>query len=62
MTPDCTALERAFALARTGDYAGPGEIRAQLKIEGYSTNQLEGRSLFKQLRAICVAARVTTRS
>jgi hypothetical protein len=62
MTQHCTVLERAFALARTGEYAGPGEIRTQLKAEGYSTSQLEGPSLFKQLRALCLAARTTTPS
>ena len=52
-----TPLERAFVLARTGDYAGVAEIRAQLKAEGYETGQLEGPSLLKQLRALCDAAR-----
>jgi hypothetical protein len=57
MNPNYTPLERAFALARSGEYLGPGEIRAQLKAEGYSTVQLEGKSLMKQLRDICNAAR-----
>jgi len=57
MNPNYTPLERAFALARTGDYAGIGEIRAQLKAEGYAVAQLEGKILFKQLRDICIAAR-----
>jgi hypothetical protein len=57
MNPNFTPLERAFALARTGDYVGPGEIRAQLKAEGYPTAQLEGKALLKQLRDICAAAR-----
>ena len=50
-------LERAFALARTGDYSGVAEIRAQLKVEGYSLSQLEGRSLSRQLRDLCLASR-----
>jgi hypothetical protein len=52
-----TPLERAFALARTGDYAGVSEIRNQLQAEGYETRQLEGPALLKQLRALCDAAR-----
>jgi len=52
-----TPLERAFALAVTGDYAGVGEIRDQLKAEGYETVQLSGGPLVKQLRGICQRAR-----
>ena len=52
-----TTLERAFALAKTGDYIGVAEIRVQLKSEGYATHQLEGPTLLRQLRDICVAAR-----
>ena len=52
-----TPLERAFALARTGEYASVAEIRIQLHAEGYETNQLMGPTLFKQLRSLCDAAR-----
>jgi len=52
-----TALERAFELARTGDYTGVAEIRAQLHLEGYATSQLTGPSLLKQLRVLCDDAR-----
>jgi hypothetical protein len=51
-------LERAFDLARSGDYAGVSQIRAQLKAEGYPTTQLEGPTLLAQLRRLCAAARV----
>ncbi|HEX9159827.1 MAG TPA: hypothetical protein VF835_06335 [Rhizomicrobium sp.] len=55
---DPTTLERAFELARTGNYKGIGEIRHVLLSEGLSRNQLDGsRSLQKQLRAVCVATR-----
>ena len=57
MTSRPTALERAFALARTGNYQGLPELRAQLKAEGYSIHQLEGRALLRQLRGICAASR-----
>lgn len=57
MTSRLTTLERAFELARTGDYLGIAEIRAQLKAEGYSLGQLEGPSLMRQLRELCIASR-----
>lgn len=52
-----TALERAFTLARSGDCDGVSAIREQLRSEGYSLNQLEGPSLTRQLRALCVESR-----
>jgi hypothetical protein len=54
-----TTLERAFTLARSGDYGGVAEIRTQLRAEGYATSQLEGPSLMKQLRKLCEDARKT---
>jgi hypothetical protein len=52
-----TPLERAFALARTGDYGGMAGIRDQLRAEGFETGQLSGPSLLKQLRDLCIDAR-----
>ncbi len=60
MTSRPTTLERAFALARSGEYPGVSEIRAQLKAEGYSIHQMEGPSLLRQLREICTKARSAT--
>jgi len=57
MTFRPTTLERAFALARSGEYSGVAEIRDQLKTEGYATQQLEGPTLLRQLRDICVLSR-----
>lgn len=57
MTSRLTTLERAFALARSGEYAGVAEIRAQLKTEGYALHQLEGPSLMRQLRDLCGTAK-----
>ena len=57
MTSRPTALERAFALARTGEYPGVSELKTQLKAEGYATLQLEGPSLLRQLRTLCAASR-----
>ena len=51
-----TALERAFDLARSGKYAGVSELRQQLKIEGYSPEQLSGPALLRQLRDLCIAS------
>ena len=51
-----TALERAFELARSGEYDGPGDIREQLKRERFSVSQLEGPSLRRQLRELCIAS------
>jgi hypothetical protein len=57
MSPHATALERAFALARSGDCESVRAIRVQLKAEGFGLMQLEGPSLIKQLQAICMASR-----
>jgi len=51
-----TPLERAFALARSGDCTGAHEIRKQLKAEGFPTDQLAGPTLLRQLRDLCLAA------
>jgi hypothetical protein len=56
MSSQPTTLERAFALARSGDYPGVSGIRRQLKAEGYSILLLEGPALMRQLRDICCQA------
>lgn len=56
MTLRPTALERAFALARSGTCASVSDIRKQLKEEGLSDRDLEGPSLLRQLRALCAEA------
>lgn len=57
MTFRSTPLERAFILARSGEYVGVAEIKSQLKAEGYAVQQLEGPSLMRQLRELCIASR-----
>ena len=47
-----SALERAFQLARSGRYATLDHIKRRLKAEGYSTEQITGGVLSKQLRAL----------
>ena len=55
MEPNKTALERAFELARSGRYATSQAIKAAVSAEGYSTTQITGRTLMKQLREIIQA-------
>jgi hypothetical protein len=59
MTGRPTTLERAFELARSGEYVGVSDLRQALIAEGYTdvTAQLTGPSLVSQLRRICVEAR-----
>ncbi|WP_167448897.1 hypothetical protein [Mesorhizobium hawassense] len=52
MTPNTTALERAFSLAESGKYSTVQHIRDTLRREGYDVQQLTGKSLIKQLREI----------
>jgi hypothetical protein len=55
-----TTLERAFALARTGEFRSKGEIAKALSREGFSVDelrQLHGISLSRQLKEICRASR-----
>jgi len=53
-----TTLERAFDLARSGDYASVADIRQQLKRERYDQVEahLAGHSINRELRALCEAA------
>ncbi len=52
-----TALERAFQLAKSGDYTSVTDIKKRLGAEGYSVAQITGRVLSKQLDALIKAAR-----
>jgi hypothetical protein len=51
-----TALERAFQLAKSGDYAAVPDIKKRLIKEGYSVAQITGGALSKQLLALIRAA------
>jgi ribosomal protein L29 len=51
-----TPLERAFELARTGQYANISEIKSELDKEGLSTDQLSGTMLIRQIRQIIATA------
>ena len=52
-----TALERAFQLARSGKVSGLSDIRKVLNREGYSENQVDGRTLKRQLTGLIETAR-----
>jgi hypothetical protein len=52
-----TAIERAFALAKSGTCASVSDIRTSLKAEGYDVGQIEGPTLGRQLRGIIISRR-----
>ena len=57
-----TTLERAFELAKTGDFHRFSDLKTRLLAEGYAdaASQLYGPSLRRQLTALCTAARAKT--
>ena len=54
-------IERAYQLARSGEYATVSAIKAQLKSEGYVSveRHLQGASILHDLRRLCAEARET---
>ncbi len=56
-TPVMTTLERAFALARSGEVSKISEIVESLRRDRYDTRQLEGPALRRQLTNLIKAAR-----
>jgi hypothetical protein len=56
MEPTVTTLERAFALAKSGECTSVQAIRKRLIQEGYSVTQITGQALSKQLLALMRAA------
>jgi hypothetical protein len=58
MPSNRTSLERAFELAKSGRFTSIGEIKQQLKTEGFSLAQLVGPSLMKQLGALIHTAAI----
>lgn len=59
MTQRPPLIERAFDLARSGQYKDVPDIARQLGAEGYEgvTSRLAGPSLRRQLRELCRAPR-----
>ena len=61
MTFPPSTLERAFELARSGEFSNLSEIRQRLKQECHDQVEahLQGHSISRQLRALCEEARRT---
>ena len=51
-----TSIERAFELARSGVVRDVQELRQRLNSEGYNRYEIEGRTLYAQLRTLIEAA------
>lgn len=52
MDQNITALERAFQIAKSGECETLTDVKKRLKAEGYSINQIEGRTITKQLATL----------
>ena len=54
-----TTIERAYALAKSGECGNLGEIKGRLKSEGFHdvNGQLYGKTIADDLRRLCAAAR-----
>jgi len=57
--PTVAVIERAFQLAKSGQYASVADIKKKLNAEGYSVATVTGGVLLSQLRALIKAARGT---
>ncbi len=57
MDANVSALERAFALARSGKCVSVGDLKKRLHVEGYSSDQITGQALHTQLAALIQEAR-----
>jgi hypothetical protein len=57
-------IERAYELARSGEYANPTQICARLRVEGYydAQMQLQGTAIRKSLLNACRRSRGWTAS
>jgi len=53
MKPNISVLERAFELARTGDYKNASEVKRTLAEEGYTIHQVTGPTLVRQINDLC---------
>jgi hypothetical protein len=56
MIPNPSPLERAFELAGSGRCTSVNELKKQLKREGYSICQIEGRQIVVQLTKLISAS------
>lgn len=62
MDHSLTTIARAFQLAKSGAVASVGDIKRQLKAEGYRIDQIEGPALSKQLRLLMKSAKIDGKS
>jgi len=51
-----TPIERAFELAKSGQFSSVSDIKAHLARERFDTDQLTGRTLMTQLKELMKAA------
>ncbi len=56
MRQNKTCLEMAFELARSGKFTDLALLERRLRDEGYSTAQLDGPSLRRQIRTLLAAS------
>jgi arginine repressor len=59
MKPNTTAIERAFEIAKSGRFTTTSDLKRALSAEGYSTEQITGSTLMRQLRALMAAPDAT---
>jgi hypothetical protein len=57
-----TCIERAFELAKSGEYPTVGDIRKQLKAEHFDCAQVADRTISKQLKSLIIDAMAKTGS
>ena len=57
MAHEASAIERAFELARTGQYLSVEDLKKKLRAEGHSIATITGPTLLKQLRELIKATR-----
>jgi hypothetical protein len=56
MKPNVNTIERAFELARTGEFSRIDQIRVRLHQEGYASTLVVGKYLSAQLRQLMLLA------
>jgi hypothetical protein len=62
MDQKLTTLERAFQIARSGDCEDIAGLKKRLNAEGYSSSQVEGPQLRRQLLALITQAKSSLNS
>jgi hypothetical protein len=57
---EASTVERAFQLARTGEFASVEDLKRKLRAEGYSIATITGPTLLRQLRELIKTGRNTS--